>query len=47
MTIETVTLQQETAEKEYNEVFEFCDTKPDFWEWYSVWCVEQGLFNDV
>lgn len=47
MNIETLTLQQETAQKEYNEAFEFCDAKPEFWGWYSVWCVEEGRFNDA
>lgn len=37
-------LQQETAFKIWDEIDQ--QHRLPFWEWYSFYCLENGLFND-
>ena len=45
-----VTRQQEASLRDYKRQLEYeldydCPVSP-FWEWYGLWCFEEGLFND-
>jgi hypothetical protein len=46
--IEINSLQQETALKEHKEYLQenYYGNPLTFWEFYSLWCEENGLFND-
>jgi hypothetical protein len=47
---EVISLQQETGLKYYEdykkEMNEISAPAWAFWEWYGMWCMEEGLFND-
>jgi hypothetical protein len=49
-TILTCTLQQENGYESYKEYVKELESIDlpylDFWDWYSEWCFEEGLFND-